>query len=99
MPSLKREGLPKTVIEGMAYGVPPIVTNSGGSPELVEDGISGIIVPPNSAQAIADAILRLYRNTKLRKKMGQAAEQRIRGHFTTEHTIKKTYSIYTSLLS
>ena len=53
LPALKREGLPKTVIEAMAYGVPPVVTNVGGSPELVADGVSGLVVPPGDAAALA----------------------------------------------
>src|SRR5690554_5235559 len=48
--STKREGLPKTVIEAMAYGVAPIVSDTGGSAELIEDGVSGIRVTPGSAE-------------------------------------------------
>jgi len=59
LPSTKREGLPKTVIESMAYGVAPIVSDSGGSAELVVDGESGIVVAPGDAAALAAAIERL----------------------------------------
>lgn len=99
LPSLKREGLPKSVIEGMAYSIPPIVTDSGGSPELIEQGISGIIVPPGSAKAIAEAIKQLYENTELRQKMGAAARKRIEQHFTTQHTIDATHKIYQELMN
>lgn len=97
LPSLKREGLPKSVIEGMAYGVPPIVTDSGGSPELVEHGSSGLVVPPNSAQALALAIASLYQNDSQRRDMGVTARQRIADKFTTEKTISDTFALYQSL--
>ena len=67
LPSIKPEGLPKTVIESMVYGVPPIVTDTGGSPELVLDGDCGIVVPKGDAKAIADAITRLWRDPAVRK--------------------------------
>jgi len=53
LPAIKREGLPKTVIESMALGVVPIVTRTGGSPELLVDGESGLVVPPGDAAALA----------------------------------------------
>ncbi len=95
--SIKREGLPKSVIEGMVYSTPPIVTNSGGSPELIEDGISGIIIPPKSPQAIAEAILKLQQNPELRSTMGQAARARIKRDFNAETTVEKTYALYNEL--
>lgn len=98
LPAIKREGLPKSIIEGMAYAVPPIVTDSGGSPELIEHGSSGLIIPSGSIKAIADAILQLYNNPELRKNMGLAAQERIRKDFTAEATIEKTYALYRELL-
>lgn len=98
LPSIKREGLPKTIIEGMAYGVPPIVTDSGGSPELVENNISGIVIPPQSPDAIVEAILFLYRNPEKARQMGEAARERIRTAFNIQDTIDKTYALYRELL-
>jgi glycosyltransferase involved in cell wall biosynthesis len=98
LPALRREGLPKVIIEAMAYGVAPIVTNSGGSPELVEDGKSGIVVPPNNAKAIADEITRLYKNPELCKKIGDNARARIDNSFRIEDTIDRTYELYKKML-
>lgn len=98
LPTLRREGLPKTVIEAMVYGVPPIVTTAGGSPELVVDGESGRVVPPGDAQALADAILDLYRDEELRKRMGRAARERIDKHFNTTTTVEKTLALYRELV-
>jgi glycosyltransferase involved in cell wall biosynthesis len=98
LPSVKREGLPRSVIEAMAYGVPPIVTDSGGSPELIVPGESGIVIPVRDAQAIADAIEWLYRNPDERLAMGRAARRRIGEDFRNEDTVTQTIELYESLV-
>lgn len=98
-PSVKTEGLPKTVIEAMAHAIPPIVTNTGGSPELVVSSQSGIVVPPGNPQAIAEAIISLKNNSARRKTMGIAAQQRINDQFGNETTVIKTLELYQNLLS
>jgi len=97
LPALKREGLPKGIIEGMVYGVTPIVTNSGGSPELIEAGKSGLIIPPGSSQAIADAIVQLYEDREGCKQMGERARQRIHTHFHASKTVEQTLKVYQGL--
>jgi glycosyltransferase involved in cell wall biosynthesis len=81
LPSIKREGLARSLIEAMAYAVPPIVTDCGGSPELVVDGVSGLVVPVRAAAASARAIAKLYEDADLRARLGAAARERIRTHF------------------
>jgi glycosyltransferase involved in cell wall biosynthesis len=98
MPSTKREGLARSIIEAMAYRVAPVVTDSGGSPELVVDGVSGIVVPPRNAQAIATAIESLYRDPALRQRMGEAARERIATDFRNEDTVRKTITLYKELV-
>ncbi|HEY8520456.1 MAG TPA: glycosyltransferase family 4 protein [Gammaproteobacteria bacterium] len=99
LPSIRREGLPRSVIEAMAYGVPPIVTACGGSPELVVDGQSGIVVPVADSAAIAAAIERLRSDPALRRRMGEAARERIRTSFRIEDTIEQTLALYRSLVA
>ncbi len=98
LPSTKREGLPRSVIEAMAYGVPPIVTDSGGSPELIERDVSGIVVPIKDPAAIAQAIERLYRDPDGRRAMGEAAKRRIDTDFRNEDTVTKTIALYRELV-
>ena len=98
LPSTKREGLPRAVIEAMAYRVPPVVTDSGGSPELVVDGASGIVVPPSDAGALAAAFTELYRDPERRQAMGDAARQRIGNDFRNETTIEETIRLYEELV-
>jgi len=98
LPSVKREGLARAIIEAMAYGVPPVVTDSGGSPELVVDGESGFVVPIRDSQALADAFERLYRDPAMRQRMGAAARERIRTDFDHADTVRKTIALYEELV-
>lgn len=98
LPSTRREGLSRAIIEAMAYGVPPVVTDSGGSPELVVDGVSGLVVAANDSRGLAAAIERLYRDGELRACLGRAARDRIATEFRSEDTVQKTIALYQSLL-
>ncbi len=97
LPSTEREGLPRAVIEAMAYATTPLVTAVGGMPELVENGTSGLVVPPNSADSLAKAITRLYRDRTLLDQMGAAARQRIAEDFHTSKTVQQTGDLYKTL--
>ena len=82
----------------MVYQVAPIVTKAGGSPELVEYGVSGLIIETGSAAAISEAILQLARNPQQTAKMGVAAQARIQRDFNTVATIEQTLDLYRELL-
>ena len=97
LPSVKREGLARSLIEAMAYGVAPIVTDCGGSPELVIDGVCGLVVPVRDAAAINGAIRRLFEDPGLRRRFGAAARERIHTHFKIETTIEQTLKLYRDL--
>jgi glycosyltransferase involved in cell wall biosynthesis len=97
LPSTKREGLARSLIEAMAYGVAPVVTDCGGSPELVEHGASGLIVPVGDAAALAAALRTLYDDAGLRARLGAAARARIGRDFRIEDTIAKTLALYREL--
>ena len=98
LPSVKREGLARSLIEAMAYGVAPVVTDCGGSPEIVVDGECGLVVPVRDAGALARAIARLYEDDTLRDRFGAAARARIAGEFKIERTIEQTLALYRELV-
>jgi len=98
LPSLKREGLPRAMLEAMIAGVVPIVTNSGGSPELVERDVSGFVVEPGDPAAIREKILALYNDRNMRERMGAAAKIRVRENFTIEKTALETIAVYRDML-
>ncbi|MDP6526404.1 MAG: glycosyltransferase family 4 protein [Kiritimatiellia bacterium] len=94
MPSIEREGLPRGVIEAMCQEKPPIVTAVGGMPELVEDGKSGIVVPPLDPDALAKAIISLSTDIQLCKTLGKAARTRIENHFNIAGTITEMSNLF-----
>lgn len=94
MPSVEREGLPRGVIEAMCQGVCPVVSNVGGMPELVEDGVSGLVVPPRDPAALAAALLRLERDRPLCTSMGAAARARIGRDFHIRTTIDRMIALF-----
>ena len=98
LPSVKREGLARSLIEAMAYGVAPVVTDCGGSPEVVVDGQCGLVVPVRDAAALARAIARLYEDAALRRRLGAAARARIGSDFRIERTIEQTLALYRELV-
>lgn len=92
------EGLPLVVLEAMAAGLPVVATAVGGTPEVVVDGVTGLLVPPRDPAALAQAITRLLRNPDLRRKMGRAGRERVTEHFSVEQMVRKTESLYEQLL-
>lgn len=98
LPSTKREGLSRSLIEAMAYGIAPVVTDSGGSPELVQHGRSGLVVPPADSAALAEAMRSLRDDHALRARLGAAARERIGRDFRIEDTIAKTLELYRQLV-
>jgi glycosyltransferase involved in cell wall biosynthesis len=98
LPSLKREGLPRSVIEAMSLGLPQIVSNIGGSPELVKNNIHGFITNPGDSSAIAHAIEWLLEHPIESKSMGRAAKERIINDFHIDETVNQLYELYISIL-
>ena len=99
LPSTKREGLARSLIEAMAYGVAPVVTDCGGSPELVRHGVSGLVVPVSDPGALAAAIRMLHDDAALRARLGAGARERIRLDFRIDDTIAKTLALYRELVA
>ncbi|MBI1224472.1 MAG: glycosyltransferase [Bacteroidetes bacterium] len=96
--SIKGEAITKAVVEAMSLGVTPVITDIPGNAEVVLDGVCGIVVPTKNAKVIAEAILRLYHDRILCKKLGSAAKEHIREQFNIENTIRETKAVYESLI-
>ena len=96
--SVKGESITKSVIESMSLGVPPIITDISGNTELVEDGVSGVVVKRKSFKAISQAISDLYINRDLVAYLGKNAKLHVQEHLNTETTIEKYFDFYTQLL-
>jgi len=83
--------------EAMACGVPIVGTRSGSLPEVVEEGKSGLLVPPRNAEELATAIQALSTDATLRHKMSAQALQRVKDRFTVQEAVLKTIDIYEAL--
>ena len=81
LPSIRKEGLPNVLLESMAMGTPVIASNFGGIPEAVQDGKTGILVPPGDRMALSVAILKLWQNPALREEMSVYGSCHVRRTF------------------
>lgn len=81
-PSLRPDPLPTTVLEAMASGKPVVAAESGGAPEMVVDGATGILFPAGDADALAAALVRLLRDPELRERMGRLGRERVEQEFS-----------------
>jgi len=99
LPVLRGEGLSRAVIEGMAYGVTPVVTPVGGNTELVVDGECGLVVPAGDVNALARALEQLHDHPENRERYGAAARERIDRFFRSESTIEKTLKLYREVMA
>ena len=88
------EGLPYVVIEASMAGLPVVASRVGGIPELVEDSVTGLLVPPGNPEALSEAIQRLLDNEDLRHQMGQAGREKALREFTSDHMLAETDKIY-----
>lgn len=98
MASKTREGFPKSVIEAMAQGVPAIVTDVGGMPELVGHGSAGMVVPPSDVPALANAIRTLYNDRNRAQELGQLGQRRIVEVFNVASTVEKMHGVFEGLV-
>jgi glycosyltransferase involved in cell wall biosynthesis len=88
------EGLAVTLLEAMSAGLPVVATRVGGNPEVVEDGVTGVLVDPKEPEALARAIASLLADPDRARTMGQAGIARVRAHFSLESMIRAYDEVY-----
>lgn len=93
------EGLPITVLEAMAAGVPCVATAVGGVPEAIDNGVNGYLVAPDEPHALARAIVRLASDASARKTMAKRARRTYESAFTAEQMARQTEALYELALS
>jgi glycosyltransferase involved in cell wall biosynthesis len=94
-----REGLPKSLLEAAACGLPIVTTNVPGCREVVEGGVQGLLVPARDSCALADALINLIVDPALRLRMGAAARVRAEKEFGREAVIDQTLELYRVIAS
>ena len=82
-----RDGTPNSLLEAMARGIPVVSTQLSGIPEMIQDGVDGLLVPPNDARALADAIARIYTDGELAESIRLKGQRTIRTRFTIDRTV------------
>ena len=90
------ELLGQTLLEGMACGAPAVCTDVASMPEVVEDGVTGFVVPPNDSHALREKLLWLRDNPERRRAMGEAARHRVLEKFTWPSVVRNCLEIYQS---
>jgi glycosyltransferase involved in cell wall biosynthesis len=95
--SSNNEGTPVTLIEAQASGCPVVATAVGGAPDIVADGHSGFLVPPNNAPALAEAIIKALSSNL--QPMGQAGRQFVKDKFTFSRLVNDIETLYGDLLA
>ena len=90
------EGLPMSVLEAMAHGLPVIASRVGGIPEVIEHDREGLLVPPADPLALAGAIGQLIADPALRRRLGEAARERVDRDFSLDATLRHYQRLYES---
>ena len=91
------EGTPNAVLEAMAMRKPVVAAASGGTPEIVKNGVNGLLVPARSPEALAAGIIRVIRDREAAKKMGENGRQTVETGFSVEKMVSETVDVYMEL--
>ena len=93
-----REGLPNSILEAMALGVPVVTTDVAGAKELVVDGEAGFVVPQQSPVQMANRVLELLDNPETMRRMQQASRHRIETEFSFSKRLERIENLYAQIL-
>ena len=93
-PTERDEAAPLVPLEAMAAGLPVVASDIGGGAELIENGKSGVLVPPAAVDPLAQAIDSLLADDALRRRMGEAARERVLEGYTIEAMTRQTVAVY-----
>jgi glycosyltransferase involved in cell wall biosynthesis len=88
----------RAILEASTLGVPVVASRVGGIPEVVEDGRTGLLVPPRDPVALADAIVKMLSDRPVARALAAAAKERVRDHFSSAVTAARYEALYQQLL-
>ncbi len=93
------EAFGRVVVEAQAAGVPVVATAVGGVIDIIEDGKNGLLVPPADPQSMADAVMRIFKDTQLAKELAENAYLKVKEKYNVELMVKNTLEVYREALS
>jgi lipopolysaccharide heptosyltransferase II len=93
------EAFGRVVVEAQACGVPVVATKVGGVIDIIEDGKNGLLVPPADAKSMAEAIMRIYRDTQFARELAQNAYAKVKEKYNVELMVKNTLDVYREVLN
>jgi L-malate glycosyltransferase len=93
------EGLGTSLLDAMACARPIVATRAGGIPEIVEEGVNGLLVPARDHRALAAAIVRALQDPAMRQRLGDAGFARVNERFTVERMVSATSEVYRRVIS
>jgi len=97
VPSLN-EGMGRVLLEAGASGTPVVASRAGGIPDIVDDGETGLLVPPRDAHALAEAIIELIATPERRHWMGATARAKIAPQYSLENMVRQIETVYEEIL-
>jgi len=93
-----QEGLGTAIIDALALAKPVVATDAGGIPEIIENGVTGTLVPPADPQALADGIIKYLTDPKQAEQIGIRGQKKVSEHFCVDTMVEKNIDVYTQLL-
>ena len=97
-PSSSSEPFGLTMLEALSSAKPMIVTETGGMPEIIKDGINGFVVPIRDFEALASRVIQLISNNELRDRLGYTGRQMVEQNYTKDIVTRNTLDVYKKLL-
>jgi glycosyltransferase involved in cell wall biosynthesis len=95
--STRTEGVPQSLLQAMAVGVPVVASAIGGIPEVIRDGETGLLVPPTDAGGLALGITAVLRDPPAARRRADAAQRLVRAGYSREHCLQRLLALYAEL--
>ncbi len=90
------EAMPNSVLESMAAGLPVVATGVGGTPEIIVDGVDGLLVPPQDSQALAQAMLHILQDADFARRLSRSGQEKMQTHFGFDRLIAELEQLYSN---
>ena len=98
MPTTSHEGLPLTILEGMAYGMATIASNIGGIPSAITDDVNGFLIKPGNVEQLTERLEALLENPQRINEIGSAARETIIQHYSEEMMVEQTLAVFEAVV-